>query len=309
MLARWSLSGQKVRLAPELIKLLSGISARLLAGGANLEEGFGLQVVQLVAEFQKNPVGKTYKDTKRYVFQTVEALLEEARGGQMGILSVYAFEVSEGRMTTDQAVAEVTGFFNASVETTANLLAWLVYHLAQDPERWATAQQEVDALFRGRTVVDAHELEQLSYLYQCADEAARLAPAVWRQLRKVGNSHMVLEYGERTYQLPQHAQVFNFVMHIQTDPQIWGPESKSFNPEGLTAERIAALPKGAFAPWSQGIHMCPGVTKSKMDLVIILAHILRTYQTVGFDERHQPVLGPVLAFPHHAEMWFVPRQR
>jgi cytochrome P450 len=306
MLQRWKNSAGKIKLAPELIKLLSEVSARLLAGGVSLEEGFGLRVIQLIAEFQKNPLGKAYKETRTYVFTTVESMLVDAQGKSMGILSIYADEVAAGRIPMQEAVAEVVGFFNAAVETTGNLLSWLIYFLSGDSVRWEKAQREVAEIFGGRAEIDAQDLRKFVYLKQCVEEAARLAPAAWRQLRKVATKNTIVTVDGKSYHLPVHTQIFDLVNFIQRDPAIWGVDADSFNPEKhMTDEFIASIPKGSYSPWSQGIHMCPGITKSKMDMMLILAHVLHAFTRVEFEEALEPVLGPVLAFPHQAEMQLV----
>ncbi len=80
------------------------------------------------------------------------------------------------------------------------------------------------------------------------------------------------------------------------------PVQEAFRPERFTAERRAALPKGAYVPFGGGSRQCIGMRFGQLEIKAIAARILREHRLelepgYRLEVRQTPTLGPRRGMP------------
>lgn len=175
---------------------------------------------------------------------------------------------SGAAMGDKQLRDELITLFLAGHETTANLLAWTFYLLAQHPDAQARVHAELDAVLNGRTPT-ANDLPNLGYTRQVLDETLRLYPPAWILTR---TNLAADELGG--YAVPAHSfvSISPFVMHRH--PAYWdNPET--FDPERFAPERAKQYHRFVYFPFGGGPRLCIGKGFAQVEAHLILATLLQ----------------------------------
>jgi cytochrome P450 len=191
--------------------------------------------------------------------------------------------------------------FIAGYETTANALAWTWSLLSEHPEVEAQARAEV-AQVLGERVPVAEDVPRLRYLSQVLEESMRLHPPAWVLVRQALEDD-VLD-GIRIPANPRLIIAISpWVIHRQ--PSLW-PEPERFDPERFSPERSAGRPRLAYLPFGAGQRHCIGQRFAMMEMVLLLAQVLRRYRlrrVPGWRAEQEPLvaLRPKGGVPMHLE--------
>ncbi|MFD5177560.1 cytochrome P450 [Nocardia sp. NPDC058379] len=182
--------------------------------------------------------------------------------------------------------SELSGLVFAGFDTTAEALAWTIAMLSQTPDALAKAYAAVDAL-GGRTVAYT-DVEQLSYLRACFDEAQRLQAAPLNGRTSTEDD----EIGG--YRIPAGSHVLISPYGLQRDARFW------VNPDWYNPDRWVTddIDKNAFVPFSTGPRKCMGSRMAYISGVLTLASILQRYTfevREGWKPRHELHLSIGLA--------------
>ena len=204
------------------------------------------------------------------VYRLIDERLEKGDQGDLLSMLLMAQEDGEG-MGLEQVRDEVMTILLAGHETTANSLTWTVALLAQHPQVAQTLQLELDEVLNGRlpTLTD---LPNLPCLDKVIKESLRLYPPAWAIGRtavsdiNIGNHH-----------IPAGSALFvsQWVMH--RDGRYYTNPNR-FDPERWTKEAIAQRPKFAYFPFGAGARFCIGERFAWMEMGLILATILQSWQ-------------------------------
>jgi len=177
---------------------------------------------------------------------------------------------------------EVMTLVLAGHETTANALAFSLWHLARHPEVATRLRAEVDAVLgaRAATADDAVKLELAGQVFQ---ETLRLYPPVWMLGREatadvaLGPDQVPVRKGDMVWTSP-------WVTH--RDPRWWGPDAALFRPERFA--RSAPRPRPhAYFPFGIGKRACIGRSFALLEGTLALATIA---QKVEVDVLADPTL-------------------
>ncbi len=173
--------------------------------------------------------------------------------------------------------SEAAGLVFAGFETTAEALAWTIALLCRNPQALGKAYAEVDAL--GGKPLEYRDLENLTYLRACFDEAQRFqaAPANIRTA--------VVDDEIGGYFIPKGSQVVITQYALQRDPRFW-TEPDRFNPERFRTDKIN---RNAFLPFSIGPRKCMGTRMAYIEGTLVLGTILQRYSFQirnGWQPRH-----------------------
>lgn len=194
--------------------------------------------------------------------QDLLAMLMEARDAETG-----------EQMTDAQLRDELMTLFIAGYETTANALTWAWYLLASHPEVEQRACAEVAEVL-GERMPGAEDVPRLRYLSQVLEESMRLYPPAWVLVRQAREDD-VLD-GIRIPASPRLVVAISpWVLHRQ--PRFW-PEPERFDPERFSPERSAERPKLAYLPFGAGQRHCIGSHFAMMEMVLVLALVLRRFR-------------------------------
>ena len=201
----------------------------------------------------------------------------------------------------------------AGHETTAAVLTWALFELAQKPEYLAKVRAELDEVLGtpatgGPRVPGYEEVRRLTRTRLCVAESLRLYPEppllIRRALEKVelpqGGAAAVVT-------LPKGSDVFLSLYNIHRSPALWGPTAGEFNPDRflsatpavdavpgwagleaytpITSESPGSAPlyptettcDFAFLPFGGGARKCIGDQFAVLESTVVLARLLQRF--------------------------------
>lgn len=211
--------------------------------------------------------------------RTIRRIIAERRasgadkGDLLSMLLQAVDDEGDGRgMSDQQARDEALTLFLAGHDTTAGTLAWVWYHLAKDPAIQDKVVAELEQTLAGRDA-SAADLPLLRYTEMVVKETLRLYPQAYLLFARFAAEPVAVG----GYTIPKGAMVNTVVYVVQRDPR-WWPEPGRFEPERFTPERMAKLPQCAFIPFGAGPRVCIGLNFALMEMVLIVATLLRRFR-------------------------------
>ncbi|MEM7334286.1 MAG: cytochrome P450 [Chloroflexota bacterium] len=188
-----------------------------------------------------------------------------------------AVDVDTGERMPDQQVRdEVMTIFLAGHETTAVLLAWTFYLLAQHPDVTQKLRDEAALVCNGRKPTTA-DLSKLTYTRHVIDEVLRFYPPFWLIYR---SPYEADEIGG--YDLADNDMVFISPALMHKHPQYWEDPDR-FWPERFATEEMVHQPRYAYIPFGGGPRQCIGNNLAIMEAQLILATLIPRFE-FGFVE-------------------------
>lgn len=185
------------------------------------------------------------------------------------------------RMHEKEIIASAVANVGAAGETTSAALQSFFYYLLRNQNALAQLRAEVDtAQIEGRLskIVSNKEAQELPYLQACFKEALRIHCPV-----SFGLPRLVPEEGltvaGRTFAPGLTVSVSPWVIHRQ--PQLFGPDAGSFNPDRWieSPERAREMEK-YFIPFGAGYNGCPGRHLAMMEMTKLGATLIRDFDFV-----------------------------
>ncbi|RKH02594.1 cytochrome P450 [Corallococcus sp. CA053C] len=325
MLERWRTRpdpSAPLDLAQEMARTTLSIASRALFSTQVMDEADRVLPALTVAQQEVNgrvlslmplPLGLPTPGNRAFVRarQTLDAVVfdiiarrrsGETRGQDLLAMLMEARDADTGEgMTDGQLRDELMTLFIAGYETTANALAWTWSLLSEHPEVEDQARAEV-AQVLGERVPTAEDVPRLRYLSQVLEESMRLHPPAWVLVRQALTED-VLD-GFRIPASPRLIIAISpWVIHRQ--PSLW-PEPERFNPERFSPERSAGRPRLAYLPFGAGQRHCIGQRFAMMEMVLLLAQVLRRYRlrrVPGWRAEQEPLvaLRPKGGVPMHLD--------
>jgi cytochrome P450 len=186
------------------------------------------------------------------------------------LLAARDAETGEG-MSDKQVRDEVMTLLIAGHETTANLLTWTWYLLAQHPEAERRLHDELSQVLGGR-LPTVEDLPRLTYTTMVLEESLRLYPPVTGFNRKA-----LAEDELGGYRVPANTLVWLSPHATQRHPEFWD-DPDAFDPGRFAPERVAARPHFAYFPFGGGPRLCIGNNFAMMEAQLVLATIAQRYR-------------------------------
>ena len=226
------------------------------------------------------PVGfiRRIRTAQRKLDDRMYSLIAERRrsGRDHGdLLSMLLASVDEeegtGGMTDRQVRDECLTLLLAGHETTANGLSFCGFLLAQNPEIQERVHAEANAALQSGG--NASEIyERLPYTRRVAAEALRIFPPVWVTARTSAKTY---EY--RGMQIPKGSLLLTPQIVMHRDARFYGDPLR-FDPDRFLPENTAARPRYSYFPFGAGSRMCIGEGFAWMEMVLVLATMLREWR-------------------------------
>jgi cytochrome P450 len=180
----------------------------------------------------------------------------------------------------DQAVVDnLLTFLAAGHETTARSLAWTLYLLSQDSDVLQRVEDELD---EASLVAEnaASWGEQLPWTIAVIKECLRLYPSAPILARTSIEGDLVTGVP-----VPPKTDVLvsTWLLHRHVD--IWD-EPGAFRPERFMGEAEQSIARDTYLPFGLGPRICIGARFAMMEMVIVLATLLRKYRFELADAQH-----------------------
>lgn len=195
---------------------------------------------------------------------------------------------------------QVVSFFFAGTETTALVLAWALYFLAQHPLIEQQLHAEVDNVLNGSAAAYEH-LPRLSLTSRIITETLRMYPPVWLLTRsttadsQLGGQH--IPAGTTIVYSP-------YLIHHRSDLY---PEPERFDPDRWDSALRPPPPRDAFIPFGSGPRKCIGDHFAMLEATLALATIAaRFYLRPLSSKPIRPAVGALL-HPHGLRMRAIAR--
>lgn len=194
---------------------------------------------------------------------------------------------SKYKLTDVEVHDEILTFIFGGFETITSQLCWVLFHLAQNPEIQAVAQEEVDRVLGYSDEVTLEMEKELKYVTNCIKESQRLIPVI------TGFSRGAVEDTELGgFHVPKGSALFLNAYALQQMEDLWD-EPEKFDPTRW--EDKMAVHTFSFLPFGGGSRRCAGQPLAVVEMKAVIALILRNF-SLKLDES-KPVSTKVeLAF-------------
>jgi cytochrome P450 len=161
-------------------------------------------------------------------------------------------------------------FFMAGHETTASVLTWVFYILAQRPEIAARMRAEVERVTGGGPVDFAH-VKQLDYVRNVFRETLRLYPPITFIPRVAAEATRIGDY-----RVKKGAMIMISPWTAHRMESLWH-DAEYFHPERFDAESGRPADRGVLMSFGLGPRICIGAAFATVESGLILARLVRRY--------------------------------
>ncbi len=174
-------------------------------------------------------------------------------------------------MSERELIAQAVLLLFAGHETTTSMLTWLCVELARHPEVMERAREEQLQL-ASKGALNLEQLGQMPYLEQILLEVERLHSPVGGGFRGV-----VKDFEFKGFHVPGGWQLLYSIFVTHSLEDIY-PQPENFDPDRFSPKRQ----ENKKYPYSLigfggGPRICIGITFAKMEMKIVAAHLLRSY--------------------------------
>ncbi|KAK3033966.1 hypothetical protein RJ639_034130 [Escallonia herrerae] len=225
-----------------------------------------------VDEYVRNFTGTTAE-------AMIQILMEGAKHGELGPSTPEQFVVDNCK-----------DLYLAAFEVTGISAIWGLMLLASHPEWQERARAEVLEVF-GSNALDSRILGKMKVLKMVVQEVLRLYPGVAFVSREALQD---VKLGKLV--VPKGVNIWIWLLELQQDPKLWGPDADKFNP-GRFANGVSGACKNsqAYIPFGVGARICPGQSLAIWEMRVMFAVILANFSlSLSPNYHHIPNFGLLL---------------
>lgn len=219
-------------------------------------------------------VRKASRTIESFIMNLIRQRRSEGRDDN-DVLSdlINAQDEETGATLTDQEICnELKTLFGAGHETTALMLMWTLYLLAQNPESDRQLYDEAVAVFGDRRPV-LEDLKFMPYTEMVLNESMRLYPPAWSLM--VRQARADLQLGQTT--LPAGSVMLIPMWVVQRSERLFS-NPLHFDPQRFAGDWKARYSKYAYFPFGGGPHICLGASLAMFEGQVILPMIARRFR-------------------------------
>ncbi|WP_432175642.1 cytochrome P450 [Streptomyces sp. Tue6028] len=223
------------------------------------------------------PANRRFTAARDAVRATINKAVDQLRasgrdtGDMLSMLLKAEDEATGQPLTPHQICSEILTLAVAGTETTASVLAWVLYELARHPDIDERVQTELDEVL-GERPVTFDDLTQLPYLGRVITEATRLHHTGWLVTRRTLHQTRIGQWD-----IPAGTELAYCQHALHRDPALF-PDPLAFNPDRWLDGGQPALPDGAFLPFGAGKHKCIGDRFAQAEITTAIATLVRAWR-------------------------------
>ncbi|KAF5545147.1 aat family amino acid transporter [Fusarium mexicanum] len=192
---------------------------------------------------------------------------------------IEASSVENQKLSRDELIDITMQVIAAGHETTASALLWTTYALSKDEKSQERLRTEILTL--NADDMTGKSIDELPYLDNVIREALRVySPTLmipWEALEDIDIASVRIPKGTTVQLVPAMTQL---------NPEIWGPDVETFNPDRWDRLSGDALSPYAMETFSNGPRMCPGKALALLNMKVLLVGLIRDFkiESVGDEE-------------------------
>lgn len=172
--------------------------------------------------------------------------------------------------TRDELIDQLGVFFLAGHETTASVLTWAFFIIAERPEIAARMRAEIQAEVGDRDIA-FEDIKKLVFSRNVFREALRLYPPLTFIPRVAAETTTL---GGRKIKKGAMVMIAPWAIHRH---ELYWDQPDAFDPDRFSAAREKDLVPGAYLPFGQGPRVCAGATFAMIESTLILAELVRRF--------------------------------
>ncbi|XP_078444831.1 abscisic acid 8'-hydroxylase 3-like [Wolffia australiana] len=222
--------------------------------------------------------------------EIMRQLIQERRQGRMekNLLSVLmSSQYNNGvTLSDDQIVDNVIGVLFAARDTTASAMTWIIKYLYANKKLLESIKEEHASVCRLGEGSDCwlswEQTRKLKLTHRVIMESLRMASIISFTFREA-----VADVEYKGYLIPKGWKVLPLFRNIHHSAEFF-PEPKKFN-----ESRFRESPSpGTFLPFGSGVHACPGNELAKMEMIILMHHLVTKYRWEILESSSDIEYGP-----------------
>lgn len=290
---------------------MSDDELELIADTISEIQGFIVrQIVQpyMIPWYRLSGLSRQYQrirlEADKIVLRHIEARRKEAGGGTdfLQLMLNTPFHDTGKPMTEDQVRIESLQLMVAGNETSSNALTWTFYLLGRHPQYISLIREEIASVI-GNDPVTFENLHELHLTLRVIDEALRLYPPFWMIDRIALADDEIC--GIR---IPAGMLVVPYIYGTHHNAAIW-PNPETFDPERFSPQKSNGRHRFAYLPFGGGPRLCIGQNMAIVQILLIVATIVRKYDFTLMDEKPVNIRPMMLLRPDGPiDMQFRPHQ-
>ncbi|CAG8559761.1 14224_t:CDS:2 [Acaulospora morrowiae] len=177
-------------------------------------------------------------------------------------------------LSDEEIVVNLTEAFVGGIETTANTICFIVYHLSRHPEVRRRLLEELDTVFGANMTnfsLTYEDIQKLVYCEAVIKETARIDTVAPFLDRQSTNADVIANrsWGPKT-------QFSMSIGRIHKKPEYW-ENPDQFNPDRFLPENVGAINKNTFLQFGTGLRYCPGQKVAMTEMKCLIALLYKNY--------------------------------
>ncbi|PON65084.1 Cytochrome P450 [Parasponia andersonii] len=206
----------------------------------------------------------------------------------------------KGEVLRDDQIADnIIGVLFAAQDTTASVMTWIVKYLHDEPkllEAVKAEQMEIRRLNEeNNQPLTWRQTRNMPISYKVVLESLRMASIISFTFREA-----VADVEYKGYLIPKGWKVMPLFRNIHHNPEFFT------DPQKFDPSRFEVAPKpNTFMPFGSGIHACPGNELAKLEILIMVHHLVTNFgwEIVGSESGIQYGPFPVPRNGLPARFW------
>lgn len=190
---------------------------------------------------------------------------------------MHAEDTQSGKKFDRKELIDQLGvMFLAGHETTASVLTWAFFILANQPTIAARMRAEIDAVVGDGDIAFEH-IRQLQFTRNVFRETLRLYPPITFIPRVALEATRIGKF-----KVKRGAMIMISPWTIHRNEAHW-VNAQSFDPDRFSAEREHELVSGTYLPFGLGPRVCVGAAFATTEATLILAHLIRRFDFTALN--------------------------
>uniref|UniRef100_A0A5B6ZIN1 (+)-abscisic acid 8'-hydroxylase n=1 Tax=Davidia involucrata TaxID=16924 RepID=A0A5B6ZIN1_DAVIN len=175
-------------------------------------------------------------------------------------------------LTEDQIADNIIGVLFAAQDTTASVLSWILKYLHDDQKLLEAVKAEQKTIYKlnngGKHPLTWAQTRNMPLTYRVILESLRMASIISFTFREA-----VVDVEYEGYFIPKGWKVMPLFRNIHHNPEFF-TEPRNFDPS-----RFEVAPKpNTFMPFGNGVHACPGNELAKLEMLILIHHLVTKFR-------------------------------